>query len=310
MPLLLTYAYDCNNQLVHIDDAKKGKKYTCPNCGAELLLKISRIPEGQKYHRRNHYAHKGNSDNHCSESFLHKLFKEKCAEFIRQKLSDNEGLNFEWHCEQCEEEHIGNLLKKAVRVETEYDLGICQPDIALFDKDGKVVIVVEIVVTHKPEPEVMQYYDKKKIACLQIQVEDFPDCDRIEEKLSHPDKMNICPNPRCKKCGSVMNHVQMVTVSSNCWMCRQKMTIAMLATKNGEIFSPADFSKEDIEIATTLGANIKPSYSKTVNESYLANVCKHCNAFVGDHYIHNYYYLPHENKSEEYCKCINCIIER
>lgn len=308
MSLLLPYAYDCNKQLVHIDDAKKGEKYTCPNCGAELLLKISRIPEGQKYHRRNHYAHKGNSDNHCSESFLHKLCKEKCAEFIRQKLSGNEGISFEWHCGKCEEEHSGNLLKKAVRVETEYDLGICQPDIALFDKDGKVVIVVEIVVTHKPEPEVMQYYDENKIACLQIQVDDFPDCDRIEEKLSHPDKMNICPNPRCKKCGRVMHHVQMVTIASNCWKCGREMKIAMLFTKNGQhVFSAADFNDEDIKIANSLGANIKQCYSKTVNESYLANVCKHCNAFVGEFYMHEYYYEPHEMESEYYLRCLNCM---
>lgn len=308
MPLLLPYAYDCNKQLVHIDDAKKGEKYTCPNCGAELLLKISRIPEGQKYHRRNHYAHKVNSDNHCSESFLHKLFKEKCAEFIRQKLSDNEGISFEWHCDKCEEEHSGDLLKKAVCVETEYDLGICQPDIALFDKDGKVVIVVEIVVTHKPEPEVMQYYEENKIACLQIQVDDFLDCDRIEEKLSHPDKMNICPNPRCKKCGNIMSHVQMVTIASNCWKCGQKMTIAMLVTKSGHhIVSAAEFNDEDIKKATAMGANIKHSYSKTVNESYLANVCKHCNAFVGDFYMHEYYDVPHEKESDYYCKCLNCM---
>lgn len=55
MSVLLPYAYDCNKELVHIDEAKKGEKYTCPNCGAELLLKISRIPEGQKYHRRNRH---------------------------------------------------------------------------------------------------------------------------------------------------------------------------------------------------------------------------------------------------------------
>lgn len=308
MPLLLPYAYDCNKQLVHIDDAKKGEKYTCPNCGAELLLKISRIPEGQKYHRRNHYAHKCNSDNHCSESFLHQLFKEKCAEFIRQKLSDNEGIGFEWHCEQCEEEHSGNLLKKAVRVETEYDLGICQPDIALFDKDSKVVIVVEIVVTHKPEPEVMQYYDENKIACLYIQVDDFSDCDRIEEKLSHPDKMNICPNPRCKKCGRVMHHVQMVIIASNCWKCGREMKIALLATKNGhDYFSADEFNEEDIKIANSLGANIKQCYSKTVNKSYFANVCKHCNAFVGKFYMHEYYYEPHEKESDYYCKCLKCM---
>ena len=88
MKLLLPYAHDINGNLVHIDDAQKGQKYTCPNCGVELLLKISKIPEGQKYHRRNHFAHKGGTDNHGSESFLHKLFKERCADLIRRFNDD------------------------------------------------------------------------------------------------------------------------------------------------------------------------------------------------------------------------------
>ncbi len=311
MKLLLPYAYDSKRELVYIDEAKKGEKYTCPNCDAELLLRIGKIPEGQKYHKRNHFAHKGNSDNHCSESFLHKLFKERCVEYIRQKIANNESIKFEWRCEKCDEEHSGNLLKKAVKVEPEYDLGICQPDIALLDKDGKVVIVVEVVVTHQPESEVMQYYNDNKIACLQIQVDNFSDCDRIEEKLSHPEHMNICPNPRCKKCGEIMRHVQMVTVVSNCWKCGQEMRIAMLVTKNGyQIFSPADFSEEEIKIATTLGANIKRRYSKTVSGSYLANVCEHCNAFVGDFYMHEYYYCLHEKESDYYCKCLNCLYKQ
>lgn len=305
--LLLPYSYDCNKQLVRINDAKKREKYTCPSCGAELVLKISKIPEGQKYYRRNHYAHKGNSDNHCSESFLHRLFKERCVEYIRQKISDNDKINFEWHCEKCEEDHIGNLLKKAVKVESEYDLGICKPDIALLDKDGKVVIVVEVVVTHKPESEVMQYYDDNKIACLQIQVDDFPDCDRIEEKLSHPEHMNICPNPKCKECGDIMRHVQMVIVPTDCWNCGHEMKIAMLSIKNGDYISATEFNEEDVKIANGLGANIKRRYSKTVNESYLANVCKHCNAFVGDFYMHEYYCGPHEKESDYYWKCLNCM---
>lgn len=154
----------------------------------------------------------------------------------------------------------------------------------------------------------MQYYDDNKIACLQIQVDDFPDCGKIEEKLSHPNHMNICPNPRCKKCGEIMHHVQMVTVVSNCWKCGQEMKIAMLATKNGNrIFSPTDFSEDDVKKATTLGANIKRCYSKTLNEAYFANVCEHCNAFVGNFYMHEYYYEPHEKETDYYFKCLNCM---
>ena len=119
MKLLLPYAYDIDGNLVHIDDAIKGVRYTCPSCGAELSLKSSQIPPGQKYHRRNHFAHKGNSENLCSESFLHKLFKDRCAELLREKISKNESLYFEWRCVKCYEIHSGNLLKKAVTVVTE-----------------------------------------------------------------------------------------------------------------------------------------------------------------------------------------------
>lgn len=309
MKLLLPYAYDSKRELVHIAQAKKGEKYTCPNCDAELLLRIGKIPEGQKYHKPNHFAHKGKSDNHCSESFLHKLFKERCVEFIRQKIADNENIKFEWHCEKCEEEHTGNLLKKAVQVEPEYDLGICKPDIALLDKDEKVVIVVEVVVTHKPEPEVMQYYDDNKIACLQIQVRDFMDCDRIEEKLSHSSHVNLCPNPICEKCGQIMYHAQVVTVTAKCRSCGEEMNIAMLISKNGKyVISPSDFNDEEIEIARNMGANIENRYSKYKNRCYMANECECHATYIGEFCIREYYRRPYKDvRNLDYYKCFNCI---
>lgn len=308
MKLLLPYAYDIDGNLVHIDDAIKGVRYTCPSCGAELSLKISQIPPGQKYHRRNHFAHKGNSENLCSESFLHKLFKDRCAELLREKISKNESLYFEWRCEKCYEIHSGNLLKKAVTVVTEYNLDVCKPDIALLDINGKVVIVIEVVVTHRPEPEVLEYYDKHKIACLQIVVGDFDDCDCIKEKLSNPNCVNICPNPTCEKCGEKMHYVKMVTVTTECWRCNQAMKVAMLVADNGrEILSPSEFNEEEISIAKSLGSNIAKRYSKTVKDSYVANVCGHCNTFVGGFYMHEYYNLPHDNEIGLSFKCFNCF---
>ena len=195
MKLLLPYAHDINGNLVHIDDAQKGQKYTCPNCGAELLLKISKIPEGQKYHRRNRFAHKGISDNHCSESFLHKLFKERCAEYIYEKIAAQEDLFFEWKCEKCYENHKNNLLENVKFIHLEYNLGNCRPDIALVDDGGNLEYVIEVVVTHKPNDKVREYYENNNIPCLQIKVEDFADCKNIAEKLSHPNAASniLCP---------------------------------------------------------------------------------------------------------------------
>ena len=143
--LLLPYAINNAGELVHIDAAHKGDNYTCPTCGAQLSLRISKIPKGQKYHRANHFAHKGCADNFCSESFLHKLFKQRAAEYIRMELGrPNRAVWFEWECDKCNELHKGNLLKKATKVVEELDLQVCRPDIALLDDNNNVVIVTLI----------------------------------------------------------------------------------------------------------------------------------------------------------------------
>lgn len=207
MNILLPYAYDINGTLVRIDNAHKGQSYTCPNCGNNLLLKVSKIPEGQKLHRINHFAHKGSSDNHCSESFLHKLFKEKCVEFIKDKLASKKKHPFSWKCIYCSSIHDYNLLFNVSSVEVEYSLGVCRPDIALLDENHRVIVAIEIIVRHPPEAETLQYYDENDIVCLQIRVNNFDDCKKIETKLSNPDKVNRCLIPLNETNSSVANDV-------------------------------------------------------------------------------------------------------
>lgn len=307
--LLLPYAINSSQELVHIDHAHKGDQYTCPICGAGLSLRISKIPQGAKYHRTNHFSHKRGVNNHCSESLLHKLFKEKVADYIRNQIDKQEdAIWFEWECTQCHELHKGNLIKKAVKVVEELNLQICKPDIALLDKEGNVIIVIEIVVQHKPSAETLKYYSDKNIVCLQLEVDDFADCDKIEEKLSNPNYVNRCPNPTCKKCGHVMNKIKLVTVATTCWKCGKNMKLAMIVAKNRfSRLSPEEFDNREVATAISLGVNIKLRYSRTMHETYLANTCKHCNAFVGSFYMHEYYHLPHQEELDMGYKCFNCI---
>ncbi len=306
MELLLPYAHDKDGIITHIDNARKGQKYTCPNCGAELSLRISKIPPGQKYHRRSHFAHKGGGDNHCSESYLHQHFKEKCVTFLREQISQNEPLYFHWECEKCNEEHKGNLLHKVVEVFPEYSLGVCKPDIALVDSQGKVVSVIEVIVTHRPEDIVLKYYEEHKILCLQINVKEFSDCDTIAEKISTPTKVNLCPNPTCDKCGEIMHSAKLVVRVVDCYTCDHKMKVAMIETPYNTL-SPMNFNNEEISMAQDLGVIIEQRHSKTLNSSYFANVCGHCGAFVGDFYMHDYYEIPPEHEIDLDYKCSNCM---
>ena len=305
--LPLSFAINSSGNRVHIDNANKGDNYTCPTCGAPLSLRISKIPKGQKYHRINHFAHKGSVDNHCSESYLHKLFKQGVAEYIRTELDkSNNAIWFEWQCNKCNEQHEGDLLKKATKVIEEYDLQACRPDIALLDKDDKVVIVIEIVVTHKPSPETLQFYEDNQIVCIQIEVSDFSECDKIQEKVSHPNAVSKCRNPICKKCGEVMNNAKLIVVTAPCWKCSNNMKIAMIVSNDGNHIYPKDFTNDEIKRAQKLGVNIKNRYSPMVKGKYWAHACDKCSAFVENFHMDNYLNLPHDEEIDLSYRCFNC----
>jgi len=80
---------------------------------------------------------------------------------------------------------------------------------------------------------------------------------------------------------------------THCWHCGQKIKVA--AEINTEGFNPSNFmdgamwsKSEDDKIESTLkalGANRKLKFSKTINDSYLANVCPYCDALQGDWFV-------------------------
>lgn len=320
--LLLPYAYDSTGNLVYIDCARKDVTYKCPHCGESLTLNLCHIPEGQKYHRRNHFSHpKGSPDNHCSESFLHKLFKEKVAECLRQKIANNEReFKFRWFCKWCNHFHEGNLLKNSVDVRLEHDLGVCQSDIALLDKDGNVRVAIEIVVTHKPEPETLQYYKENKIGCLQIEVNDFEDCKRVEAKLSRPDIFFLweplycksieevsCSVPICEKCGQEKHEAKMIIGYDFCFRCNEKIRMAIIKNaKNLKVYSPEHFTKNEIEFAKANGANIRHYTSKKRRETFYANICDCCGMF-GRNFLGSDYTPKNAKEYDLGYKCFYCI---
>ena len=163
--LLLPFAYDSSGSLVHIDNAQQGQ-YTCPVCKQNVRLRIGRLPETHPHYRRSHFAHIGNQNNRCSETFLHKHFKEKCAELIGKNIFEKQELLFEWECVNCGRKQRENLLKNVADVKIEYDLGVCRPDIALLDSNGNVIKVIEIIVRHKPTENTSKYYIENNIKCM------------------------------------------------------------------------------------------------------------------------------------------------
>jgi hypothetical protein len=92
---------------------------------------------------------------------------------------------------------------------------ISKPDIALFDKTGKVFAVIEIVVTHKPEDTVIKYYKENNIVLIQIELDSENDLENIDNKLESAARVNCISLYRRVKptaqvsCGLLYRRVKM-----------------------------------------------------------------------------------------------------
>jgi hypothetical protein len=290
--VLYSIAYNIDKELVNAQDAQKGNSYRCPECNGELILRKSE--KTGKGTRRPHFAHKALTPNCTPESVLHKSFKVLLGHLIKSNLEQERSMQMSWNCPFCDKVHTGNLLKKAKKVEIEYNLGVCRPDIALLDENGGVIAVIEIVVSHAPEKSALVYYEKNKIILLQINLESDLELNNLDEKISHPDIIYACTIPRCKECGQFKEDKFMTIIDGECWKCKRPIKAATIYSSGYSLRNvrPSQFSEESIKFAKSKGVIIKSNYSKTTRSQYALITCGHCKAFIGDHYIFTDYISP------------------
>ncbi|MBD1900322.1 hypothetical protein H6F50_16530 [Coleofasciculus sp. FACHB-712] len=305
--ILYSVAYTQEGHLIKAVNAQKGQSYICPNCNRELILRRGKI-------KRPHFAHKTLSVNCTPETALHYIFKILLREKIQHHLESKLPLDIKWNCEYCPNPHTGNLLKKAVQVKLEHNLGVCKPDIALLDKDNKVIAVIEVVVSHSPEQSTLDYYERNKIALIQYILTTDEDISRLNNPLIEPDKVNFCRNPKCNDCGRYKSKKYLLIINACCWKCSELMKVAAIDGDDGYI-STSDFSESDRELANEKGARVISQYSQTVGRTYFANTCRKCKAFIGDHYLFTDYiaashYEEDVSKKEVFdvgYYCVRCI---
>lgn len=308
--ILYTVAADKNGNLIKANNAEKGNVFFCPVCKDELILRKSgKTGKGAK---RPHFAHRSLTPNCTPETALHYSFKNLLADKIQKHITTNTPLPFFWFCKFCYDAHSGNLTKKIKAIKVEYNMTACQPDIALFDNEGKVFAVIEIVVSHKPEEKVLKFYNDNTIIVIQINLTSDEDIYKLEDKISRPDSVGTCFNPKCKTCGHFQQKTTMTIVEGDCWKCYSSMRVAIIEggmTRGGTTVGPDEFTKDEISFARSKGVIIKEHYSKTANDNYLANTCGKCGTFAGNFYLFPQYLQPAsmgEYPSEEYEMGYHC----
>ena len=196
--LLHTHAEDETGNLIHINNAKKGVKYYCsdPECKKEIIFRNSgKTGKGSK---RPHFSHKKGTAPHCSpERALHEIFKKKLIDLLEKHKTENRPFIINWGCCSCCYKNSGNLLERIASIKEEYTLGKYRADIALLNKENRALVAIEVVVTHPPEKEVLQYYKDNRITLVQINLISEEDLIKVEEIAKNPHIVDMCMNPEC-----------------------------------------------------------------------------------------------------------------
>jgi hypothetical protein len=179
--------------LVHISAVESGLHRNCLCVACHQPL-VARKP---KSGRTAHFAHHAAAD--CNaETALHMLGKELLMERVRSAINARRDVPIRWHCLHCGEDHSGNLIKRAARVEVEHDLGGRTPDLVLFDQAGQPCAVIEIVVTHEPEPGARRFYRERRIPMVEFQLGSGADLDLLAQEVLRPRAVTHCPVPAWK----------------------------------------------------------------------------------------------------------------
>jgi Competence protein CoiA-like family len=269
--------------LVHISEVTSGRQpdCLCPGCCEQLIAR-----KGIKL--AHHFAHDGGTN--CSvETALHMLGKRLIHEGIQRALTGGTAIKLRWKCNQCPDEHDGNLLKRAATVKLEHDLGEARPDMLLLDASGKPVVAIEVVVTHAPEEAVRKFYGRQRIQLVRINLPDGAALEPLRDlsELS-ASFVSFCARKKCPKCQKPLTKRQLHIIAADCYRCHKPMRVAFVNAE-GNAINPAAFTAKDIEFATKEGCLLKQVSSEKRTNSYLANACKNCPAFIGEHYMTSYW---------------------
>ncbi|MBZ3935473.1 competence protein CoiA family protein [Methanimicrococcus blatticola] len=248
--ILYTVAIDEKGKIITVTDAEKGQKYSCPVCKTELILRKSgKTGKGSK---RPHFSHKIITQNCTAETALHYSFKNLLAKELELYVTTNYEFNITWNCKLCNSNHSANLLEDVKFVRTEHDLILYRPDIALLDKNEKVLVAIEIVVSNPTAENKLLFYKEENIKYIQINLQSDTDIENIEEKASFPDDVDFCLQSKCDICKSDQFRKILHVIENKCLECGLPVKAAIISIENkqgSEYIYPKDFEAEEINCA-------------------------------------------------------------
>jgi hypothetical protein len=88
-----------------------------------------------------------------------------------------------------------------------------------------------------------------------------------------------------------MSKSEMMIITTPCWKCDKEMLMAVEGTDTGDLLAtPSGFDDAERALAERHGVLLREQPSKTAGETYLANTCPSCDAFIGEWFIYAHYF--------------------
>lgn len=268
-----------DGNLIHISQVDSGLACgcICPVCHTPVIAR-----KGAK--RRHHFAHQPGAV--CNaETVLHYIAKNLIYQKLTQALKNGSELPISWKCKFCSDRHCLNLLKDVSHIDPEKDLGECQPDLTLFNSGEMPTAIIEIVVSHPPEENVITFGNRKNIPVIIFEFHSAEDLESLElSEVFHPKQVLYCTRTRCPECNFPLFVKTLYIMNGTCWRCGSPMKIAFMTIEE-TVHGPEEFSENDKALVRKSGVFLKEVYSRKENKRIIANTCPSCVIYTGNKFL-------------------------
>lgn len=266
-----------NEQIVHISQVESGLacQCVCLVCGEKLVAHkgVDRI---------DHFVHY--SSKNCSpESILHLLSKIELYKKYKYYIYHKNTYHLLRALQNCNQEKMKSWLRKSAVIEMECDFKIAKPDLTILDAERRAVAFIEIVVTHNPSENVVNFCNEYKIPIIQYNVANFDDYEKIRNETLTPICVNCKIENRCPKCKEYMHERELYVMETKCLKCKESVNISF--AKNYTYITPHRFTLKEIELSENHGVLLQKKFIKEYEITCLVPTCRKCGTHLGNNYI-------------------------
>lgn len=277
--LLIPCAETVDGRVVRAADAVSGKKYVCPSCASQLVLRA-----GEK--RQKHFAHP--SGGSCSyESVIHQAAKKLVSAVVSENASGaGVAITIEKSCVGCTKKYEALIPDRLfTRSSVEVQVGKYRCDAVAYRGD-QIALAFEILVS-SPVSEVkaselkVRWIELGAEAVIQNPYQWRPVRAHLKEEFC-PECQNIVSVASRWKIPQEMYTVRHDPSASNyiaaletCFKCKEKIPVFW--------WRGVPFSQD--QPPEPKPATIQWRESKQYGGSYWANTCPNCRSIQGDNHL-------------------------